>query len=57
MIGHQVAFLDLASLPPGQAVKYGAEVLLDFPKTAFLRYFGMIFAVQMWHGSGYAAAS
>src|SRR5271157_1264534 len=41
MIRHQMAFLDPAFPPPGQVVEHGAEVLLDFPKTAFFRYFGM----------------
>jgi len=57
MIGHQMAFLDPAFPPPGQAVKYGSEVLLDFSEDRFLTVLRYDICNPMWHGSGDAAAS
>jgi hypothetical protein len=41
MMRHQVPFLNLAFLAPGEFVEYCSQVLPNLPNSNFLRYFGV----------------
>ena len=61
VIGHQMAFFDLAFAPPRQFMEHVAQTLLDHAENRFLAVFrdenNMIFALPCGIGSGDAAAS